>query len=111
MFVALDRLSPMEPVQQDPLPELPPSTDPQREHQMMTRSQSRSQQSDLDRHDYRRYQPRFRINDRVIVRNNQGVGIHGAVRWIDEVVYAGDRIVAVGIETVRYCPPSGMTCL
>lgn len=103
--MSLDRLSPMEPVQQDPPSQLP-STDPQRLHQMQTRSQNKASQSSLDRHGRRdhspkRFYPRFRMNERVVVHNKQGVGIHGAVRWTEEVFYAGDKLMGVGIETVR----------
>ena len=107
----------MEPVQQDPQPELAPSTDLQRQHQMTTRSQSKVQQSDLDRHGYHRDRspkqprPHYRMNDRVVVHNNQGIGFHGTVKWTEEVVYAGDKLMAVGIETVSYYPQSCKMCL
>ena len=108
LFVSLDRLSPMEPVQQDPLPELPPSTDPQGLHKMKTRLQYKALQSDLDQHGQRDHSPKprphYKINDRVVVHNKQGVGIHGTVRWIEEVnyTYEGEKLIAVGIETVSY---------
>ena len=101
----------MEPIRQDPpQPELPPPTNPQRQHQMTTRSQSNSQQSDLDHHGHRRDhspkqpQSRFKMNDRVVVHDKRGVGIHGTVRWIQEVTFAGDKLIGIGIETVRYYP-------
>ena len=37
-----------------------------------------------------------------MVHDKQGVGVHGKVRWIQEVTFAGDRLIAIGIETVRY---------
>jgi hypothetical protein len=98
----------MEPIQLDPLPELLPSTDPQRQHQMTIPSQSKSQRSDLDHHGYRRdhlpkqLRSRFRMNERVVVYNKRGTGIHGRVRWMQEVTFGGDRLIAVGIETVRH---------
>ena len=99
----------MEPLQQDPpQPELPPATDPHRQHQMMTRSQNIHQQSDLDHHGHRRDhspklpQSRFKMNERVVVHDKRGVGVHGIVRWIEEVIFAGDKLIAIGIETVRY---------
>ena len=94
----------MEPVQQDPSP----TTDPQRQHQMTTRSQNKHQQNDLDHHGHRRDhspkrpQSRFKMNERVVVHDKRGVGIHGTVRWIEEVIFAGDKLIGIGIETVRY---------
>ena len=102
----------MEPIKQDPQPELPPVADPQRHHQMITRSQDKAQQSNLDQHDRRRsYSPKqphshFRLNDRVVAHDKHGTGIHGSVKWIEEVVYGGDKLLAIGIETVGYYPLS-----
>ena len=44
------------------------------------------------------------MNDRVVVYNKYGVGIHGTVKLIKEATYAGDRLIAIGIETVRFVP-------
>ena len=98
----------MAPVQQGPQPELPPFTDPQRLHQMKTRSQNKTLQSDLDQHGRRDHSPKqprphYKIHDRVVVHNKRGVGIHGTVKWIEEVNFAGDKLIGVGIETVRSC--------
>lgn len=75
---------------------------------MTTRSQNKSQQSDLDHHGRRRdrspkqLHPCFKMNERVVVHDKRGTGIHGTVKWIQEVNFAGDKVVAVGIETVSY---------
>ena len=96
----------MEPLQQnEPEPlQPPPATDPQR-HPMTTRSQSKAQQSNLDQHDRSRSpkQPhfQFRLNDRVVVHDKNGTGVYGAVKWIENVQYAGEYLTAVGIETVQ----------
>ena len=96
----------MVPIQRDPPQlELPPTADPQRQHPVTTPSRSKAQQSNPVQHsDPLPKQPRscFRMNDRVMVYNKQGVGVHGTVRWIEEVTFAGDRVIAIGIETVRY---------
>lgn len=73
----------------------------------MTRSPSNAQRSGLDQQGQRdvspkQSHPRFRINDRVVVYSTKGVGIHGAVKWTEEVIYDGDKFIAVGIETVRH---------
>ena len=62
------------------------------------------QKSPLDQkvHSQRVPHSHFRMNERVVVHNKQGVGIHGTVKWIEEVSYAGDKLLIVGIETVRY---------
>ena len=70
---------------------------------MRTRSQNISQQSDLDQHsDHspKRPQSHFKMNDRIVVYNKQGLGIHGTVKWIECVVCADTFIIAIGIETV-----------
>ena len=97
----------MAPVQQNPPAELDPSADPLRQDQVMTRSRSKALESD-PRHQRlhvdqasKQLRPHFRINDRVVVYNKEGVGIHGTVRWIEPVKYAGEALIGVGIETVR----------
>ena len=72
---------------------------------MTTQSQDKVQQSDPGQiiHSPKQPHPHFRVNERVVVYDDQGVGIHGTARWIEEVHYAGDKLIAVGIETVRCC--------
>jgi hypothetical protein len=53
------------------------------------------------------------MNDRVVVYDKHGIGIHGSVRCLIETVFAGERLVAIGIETVRFVPrayPSFLAC-
>ena len=88
-----------------------------RGHQILTRSQAQSQQSNLDQqsHRYRnpgqqnhrnrspnRHNSKFRLEDRVVVHDKKGIGIHGSVRWMENVNYGGENLLAVGIETVSY---------
>lgn len=92
----------MENWQQEPTPPI----NPEKQHQMTTRSQSK--QNDLDQHGRQRVhspkQPhsRFRLNDRVLVHDKHGTGVHGSVKWIEEVKYGGNALLAIGIETVRF---------
>ena len=86
-----------------------PPADVQKHHQMTTRAQSKAQQQrDLDQYAHHRghspKQPRshFKFNDRVLVHDKHGTGVHGSVKWIEEVKYAGDTLLAIGIETVRF---------
>ena len=65
---------------------------------MTTQSQSKAQQS-VHVDPPKQPHPRFRMNDRVVVYNKQGVGVHGTVRRIEQVIGA-DTFIAVGIETV-----------
>ena len=83
-----------------------------RGHQVVTQSQAQAQQSNLDQgnrkpgqqshqdHSPNRHGSKFRLDDRVIVYNKKGVGIHGSVRWIENVKYRGQPLLAIGIETV-----------
>lgn len=107
MFVSLDRLLPMdlEPAQ----PEIqPPGPTDGRRHQMVTRSQGydgRPSQQDFQQQKPRNRSPvpqqlLFKCGDRVVVHDKQGHGIYGSVQWISDVMYAGENILAVGIETV-----------
>ena len=82
--------------------ELSSPTDPHVQHQMTSRSQNKSRQSDLDHHGHRRDHSHFKMNERVVVYDKRGVDIHGTVRWIQEVTIGGDRLIGIGIETVRY---------
>ena len=86
---------------QDPAPPI----NPERQHQMTTQSQSK--QNDLDQHGRLRdhspkqHRSHFRFNDRVVVYDKNGIGIHGTVKWIDELAYyGGSKLPAIGIETV-----------
>ena len=116
--MALDRLSPTAESIQDSQPKLAPSTDlwPERQHLRMekTGSQSKGLQSEIEcgQRDLPPKQPQsqFKMNDRVVVHNKQGLGIHGTVKWIEKVNYEGEKLIAVGIETVRYCTQS-KTCI
>ena len=77
---------------------------------MTTRSAQNKaqQQSDLNQPSHQRDQlpkqphSRFRLNDRVVVHDKHEVGVHGSVKWVEEVKYGGDNLIAVGIETVRF---------
>ena len=74
----LDRLSPIEVTPQDQLrPQLGQTT-----------------------HSPKQLHSHFRLNDRVVVFDKSGTDIHGSVKLIDEVAYGGDKLLAIGIETV-----------
>ena len=98
----------MEPLHQNQQePTLP--VDPQKPPHMTTRAQSKAQQRrDLNQYGQHRghspKQPRshFKLNDRVLVHDKHGTGVHGSVKWIEEVKYGGDALLAIGIETVRF---------
>ena len=97
LFVPLDRLTPIEPMQQN-------EPDPQK-HPMTTRSQTKAQQSNLDQYNRscspKQHHFQFQLNDRVVVHDKHGTGVYGAVKWIENVQYAGEYLTAVGIETVH----------
>lgn len=70
------------------------------------KNQSKAEQSSLDQHGRRSRSPKhhhssFRLNERVVVQNKHGTSIYGSVKWIEKVTHAGDKLVAIGIETVR----------
>ena len=97
LFVPLYRLSPVEAqqkCQQQP-------TDEQK-HKTTTRSQNQAKHNDPGQHGHLPNQShlRFKLNERVVVYNRQGIGVHGSVRWVGELVFAGEKLHAVGIETV-----------
>ena len=89
-------------------PQVQPPTDG-RQHQMVTRSRAQDGQpgqQDRQRQNHRNRSPvppqsRFKLNDRVVVYNSNGQGIHGSVRWTGIVQFAGEDLPAVGIETVN----------
>ena len=95
------------------LPKLSSSTEEQKLHPMQTQSLSKAPQRDIDRGqsgDVSLKQPcsQFRMNERVVVHDRKGIGVHGIVRWIEKVNLTGERVMAIGIETVRYCTQSCM---
>lgn len=98
LFVSLDQLSPVEAQQksqQQPMDV--------RNHLMTTRSQNQAGNEYPDQQGQRSRspkQPHLKLNERVVVYNKQGIGIHGSVRWIEEKMFAGEKLVAVGIEMV-----------
>ena len=115
LFVSLDRLSPMD--NQVNQQETPQQHQNARGYQMVhvSRSQAQAQQSNLDQQSPRNHNPsqqnrrvhspnhhnsKFRLEDRVVVYNKKGIGIHGSVRWIEYVMYGGQPLLAIGIETV-----------
>ena len=75
---------------------------------MQTLSQSKALHRDTctdpQQSDFRPEQPhsQFRMNERVVVYDKKATSIHGTVRWIKEVIFAGDGLIGIGIETVRH---------
>jgi hypothetical protein len=84
-------------------PKLSSSTDEQKLHPMQTLSQSKALQRDIDpqQSDLRPELPhsQFRMNERVVVYDKKATSVHGTVK---EVVFAGDGLIGIGIETVRH---------
>lgn len=105
--MALDRLSPLNNMSvYNRLPKLSSSTEEQKLHPMQTQSQSKAQgQRDLSP---KQPHSQFRMNDRVVVHDRKGISVHGTVRWIEKVNLTDERVIAIGIETVRYYTQSCM---
>ena len=90
MFVSLDKLSQLPPGGH--VPEVPPRPPKQ---QPAAKSGGKHKKKDY----------RFKVEDRVVAFNKDGVPIHGTVRWVGPYSVLDETkqpftIAAVGIETV-----------
>ena len=109
MFVSLDRLKPIDVQQPTQKPRQPSEDEHFQKNQEV--SQINYVQPVEGHHSLKPYHSEFKLEDRVVVHDKNGIGVHGSVRWIENVKYGGDVLVAIGIETVSLMNLLNLLCM